>query len=197
VLDFAPDVVVATTYHRNRVMTEGHIRKLLVRDVAVPDAELQALLDGAGLTPFERGSLPVPFRGARTLLRSLGLKPRMPQAEVDGRVRGIADDVVSWSIRRLGAVTREHGIPAAVLGLNVVIDDAPTGFPAGDDFEAAGLPVIDLFDTFPRAQRPALRVAPWDDHPNRAGHQLIADRLYPELAAFLARSASATPTATP
>jgi D-alanyl-lipoteichoic acid acyltransferase DltB (MBOAT superfamily) len=199
VLDFAPDIVVATVYHRNRVMTEGHIRKLLARDVAVADAELLALLERAGLAPVERGSLPVPFRGARSLLRSLGVETRMPQAEVDGRVRSIADDVVSWSVRRLEAVTREHGIPTVVLGLNAVIDDTPPEIPAGRDFESAGLPVIDLFDTFPEAQRPALRVAPWDDHPNRAGHQMIADRLYPEFAAFLARTAGAgaTSTATP
>jgi hypothetical protein len=24
-------------------------------------------------------------------------------------------------------------------------------------------------------------VAPWDDHPNQAGHKLIAERLYPKL----------------
>lgn len=196
VLGFAPDIVVATVYHRNRVMTEGHIRKLLVRDVAVPDAELQALLNAAGLTPFERGTVPVPFRRARALLKSLGVPTRIPQAEVDGRLRAIADDLVSWSIRRLAAVTREHEIPVAVLGLNVVIDDAPPGVPAGEVFDAAGIPVIDLFDAFPDAQRPALRVAPWDDHPNRAGHELIADRLYPELTAFLARITSATPIAT-
>jgi hypothetical protein len=35
--------------------------------------------------------------------------------------------------------------------------------------------------------RESLRVAPWDDHPNLAGHRRIADNLYPALTAFLAR----------
>ena len=71
--------------------------------------------------------------------------------------------------------------------LNAVIDDAPPQIPHLRAIQAARLPVIDLFDVFPEAERPALRVAPWDDHPNAAGHRLIADRLYGQLLAFLTR----------
>jgi hypothetical protein len=44
---------------------------------------------------------------------------------------------------------------------------------------------MNLFDVYPASQRAALRVTPWDDHPNAAGHRLIADRLHRELTPYL------------
>jgi len=47
----------------------------------------------------------------------------------------------------------------------------------------------------PEAERPALRVAPWDDHPNAAGHRMIADLLYRDLVPLLNRLPSNAPEA--
>jgi len=62
-------------------------------------------------------------------------------------------------------------------------------------FAAAGIPLIDLFNVFPEAERPALRVAPWDDHPNATGHRMIADLLYRDLVPLLNRLPSNAPEA--
>jgi hypothetical protein len=108
----------------------------------------------------------------------------MPESEAAARVRWIANDVADWSLERFAEVTRSRGIVPVVLGLNTVVDDAPPNIPNRDSIETSGLTLLNLFDVFPEADRPTLRVAFWDDHPNAAGHRLIADRLYKELLTF-------------
>jgi D-alanyl-lipoteichoic acid acyltransferase DltB (MBOAT superfamily) len=182
---FQPDVVIVTQYHRTRTMTERYILKLLRKGVAVPPGEFHDLLTGAGLLPALDGNLPIPFESWRRAASALGLKPRMPADEAAARAHHVADEVNEWTIAQIAASARAHQVPLIALGLNVVIDDAPAEVPNHADFEQANVPLIDLFDAFPAGQRPALRVTPWDDHPNAAGHRLIADRLYPALVAEL------------
>jgi lysophospholipase L1-like esterase len=135
----------------------------------------------AGLLPHADGNLPIPFESWRAAARSLGLKPRMPGDEAAARAHRIAYAVNDQAIAGIAASARAHGTPVIALGLNVVIDDAPEEVPNAAAFASAGIPMLDMFDVFPEAERPALRVAPWDDHPNAAGHRLIAERLYREL----------------
>lgn len=185
VLDFSPDVVIATHYQRNRLMTERYLQKVVSGGVTLPYEPLRTLLADAGLADIPRGNVVVPFEPARRAARWFGIEARMPSGEASARIRRVADDVLSWSIRRFAEVTRSRGIAPVVLALNAVIDDVPEDIPNRQVIAAAGVPVIDLFDIFPEAERPSLRVAPWDDHPNAAGHRRIAERLYPELAALL------------
>ena len=185
VLDFSPDVVIVTHYQRNRNMTERFLQRIAWADVHVPYEPLRSLLTRAGLTDMDRGGTPVPFSAGRSIAKWAGIDPRMPAGEAAARARWIADDVIVWGFGRIAEVTQARGIVPLVLGLNAVIDDAPPQIPHLRAIQAARLPVIDLFDVFPEAERPALRVAPWDDHPNAAGHRLIADRLYGPLLAFL------------
>ena len=81
-----------------------------------------------------------------------------------------------------------------------MLDSAAEGVPNREAIDAAGLPIFDLFDVYPVAERASLRVAPWDNHPNKRGHELIADRLYEDLVRFLqsgdfaARDLESTPS---
>jgi len=186
VLDFKPDVVIVTHYHRNRYMTERYLQKIAWSNVHVPYEPLRGLLDRAGFVGMSPRGTPVPFAAGRAAARWIGIEPRMPEGEAAARARRIADDALAWGFQRIADVTRSRGIVAVVLGLNAVIDDVPAEFPNLAAIRQAGLPVIDLFDVFPEADRPALRAAPWDDHPNTAGHRLVADRLYGPLTAILA-----------
>jgi D-alanyl-lipoteichoic acid acyltransferase DltB (MBOAT superfamily) len=185
VLSFSPDVVIVTHYHRNRQMTERYLQRIAWQNVVVPYQPLRDLLDRAGFTDMDHGGTPVPFAPGRRVAKWFGVDPRMPEGEAAARARRIADDVLAWGFQEIANVTKSHGIVPVVLGLNAVIDDVPPQFPDIEAIHRAGLPVIDLFDVFPEADRPALRVAPWDDHPNIAGHKRIADRLSTELVAFL------------
>jgi aryl-alcohol dehydrogenase-like predicted oxidoreductase len=47
--------------------------------------------------------------------------------------------------------------------------------------ESAGFVIIDMADVYKGQDIAAIRLAEWDDHPNRRGHELIASRLYDEL----------------
>jgi D-alanyl-lipoteichoic acid acyltransferase DltB (MBOAT superfamily) len=184
VFEFSPDIVIVTHYRFGREQTEQYLLDLLWGSVAVPPA-LEALFERAGLTEVAPEGLPVPFSFARRLLRRIGLETRMPYGESEIRVRSISDDVIAWSFRRFTEVALSHGVVPMVLGLNAVVDDAPPGVPDSDVIRELGLPVFDLVEVFPRDELSAYRVAPWDDHPNAAGHRLIAARLYDQLAARL------------
>ncbi len=197
VLDFSPDIVIATHYQSNRSMTERYLLKLLSRGIPVPKEPLGALFASAGLADMD-GSVAVPFAAGRRLAKRLGLQPRMPSDEAEARIRRISESVVGGSLRRFAEVTRSRGMVPVVLGLNTVIDNVARDIPNRDVIEQTGLPVISLFDVFPEMDRPALRASLGDDHPNAAGHRLIADRLYRELTAFLEADAAgrALPNAT-
>ena len=185
VLDFSPDVVIVTHYHRNRNMTERYPPADRVGHVDVPYEPLRALLHRGGLDDMDSGGTPVPFVSGRAIAKRFGIQPRMPAGEAAARARRIADDVLDWGFQQIADDARSRGMVPLVLGLNAVIDDVPAEFPNIAAIRQAGLPVIDLFDVFPEADRPALRVAPWDDHPNVTGHRLIADRLYSQLSTIL------------
>ena len=191
VFEFSPDVVIATHYKDNADMTEGFLLKVSDQGLAVPVEELRAVFDRAGLLEAGGAGLPLPYAGLRRLAAGLGMPARMPYGEARSRARRVANDVLALSFRRFAELTRQHGAVPVVLGLNVVLDEAPDRLPLRDVIDAASLPVIDLFHVYDGAALDELRVAPWDDHPNAAGHRLIAGALDRELRSFLASGAVA------
>ena len=191
VFRFHPDVVIATHYEDNAEMTEGFLLKVADQRIAVADPVLKQQMADAGLLETGDRGLPIPFAWARSMAGAVGIPARMPFGEARSRARRITPSVLASSFTRFAEMTRARGIAPAVLALNVVIDDVPREIPLRDAIDRAQLPLFDLFDVFPEAQRPSLRVAPWDDHPNAEGHRLIADRLVPELRTFLASGALA------
>nr|WP_298721448.1 hypothetical protein [uncultured Steroidobacter sp.] len=180
VLQFAPDMVIVTHYHRGRTMTEAYLGKITWKQIPVSE-ELRAILARAGLDHVDRGSVPIPTEMGRALAGKLGLEPRMPQGEFEARVRRISDAVNDWALERIATVARENGAIPALLALNAVIDDAPADIPNIEAIRRAQYLVFDLFDVFPAQDRALLKVAPWDEHPNAMGHQVIADALYTQL----------------
>jgi hypothetical protein len=184
VFDFDPDLVLITQYEHGQTMTERYLLKVVGEDIPVEEG-LQALLERAGLGRADHSGLPVPFAPLRAAAEAVGLDVRMPWAEATGRVHRIAVEANGWAIGRISELARTRGAQPLVLALNAVIHDVPEEIPNLSEIRAAGLPLIDLFDVFPEAERAALRVAPWDDHPNPEGHRRIAERLYPALLPFV------------
>jgi hypothetical protein len=190
-LGLSPDIVIVTHYHRIRETTERYLQKVVWMDAAVPPGPLQTLLVRAGLNHIEKGRVPVPFAAARRLAGLAGVDTRMPSSESAARIRWIADDVIQAAFRRFAEVTSANHVQPLVLVLNAVIEDEPREVAHMDLIKALKLPVIDLTHIYSPSERVALRVAPWDEHPNSAGHRLIADRLYDRLVAFLESDAPA------
>lgn len=180
-LSFQPDIVIFTQYHRGRVMTDRYLQKIIWSGVEVSDPDLRALMHQAGLVDVDRGETPIPFQWARTVAQRFGVSARMPHGEADARVRSISENVNDWSVAKIARVARSHGADPVMLALNAVIEDTPRSIPNVAAAEEAQIPIMNLFDVFPSESRDSLRVAPWDEHPNAAGHRLIAERLYEEL----------------
>lgn len=185
VLDFSPDMIVATHYSDNLSMTNDFLKKIIWGDIPIPYPRLNELMERAGLANIDRGKIPVPYSLGRKLARWAGIDCRMPHGELVARISWIADDALEWSFRRFSEVTASQGIQPLVLGLDVVSDGAPADFPNRPLIAELGLPFIDLFGVFAGREPGSLRVAPWDDHPNIAGHRIVAERLYAELVGFL------------
>lgn len=154
---FDPDIIIATHYHRGRHMTERYLLKLAWGSIPLRHEQLRSLMSEAGLLNLDRGWLPVPYESGRGLAKRLGLEPRMPSSESAARARWIADDVVAWSFRRFADLAASHRVVPIVLGLNAVIDDAPTSVPDGDVLAELRLPLLDLFGIFPAATRAPAR----------------------------------------
>lgn len=194
VLQFAPDMVIVNHYHRGRAMTERYIGKIAWKDFPI-DKELRAILARGGIDQLEHGRVPVPTELGRAMARTVGLTTRMPQGEFETRVRRISNDVNDWALRRIANTVREAGAVPVVLLLNAVIDDAPEEVPNMEAIRASQFVVVDLFNVFSSQDRAALRVAPWDEHPNATGHRLIADAFYAQLIDKLPSAPSNTTTA--
>jgi hypothetical protein len=102
----------------------------------------------------------------------------MPWTEADRRLRVRADTIVDWTLRTIGRVARNHGAVPVFLALDVVVDSPAADEQALKSASSAGFLVFNLLDIWQGHDKPSLRIAPWDEHPNVAGNRLVADRLF-------------------
>ena len=153
---------------------------------------MRTLLIRAGVDQLDRGSVPIPTALQGASPRWLGLEPRMPFGEFSAVCIEFPTTSSTCRSRNSPRLPPRSGIRAIVLALDDVLDNGePEDVPNREAIEAAGLPIFDLFDVYPSSERASLRVAPWDNHPNKRGHELIADRLYAELVRTCSRAISA------
>ena len=150
----------------------------MARRVAVPYPDLEALARRLGVSALANPGFPVPFENVRALLGTVGIKTRMLGREAASRLRPGGDSLVRWTLERTAAVIREHGAVPVFMALNIVQDPSATGAQDLQDADAAGFLVFNLLELWQNRDKPALQIAEWDDHPNAAGHRLIADRLF-------------------
>lgn len=185
VFRFQPDLVISTVYRQANTMTEGYLLKLFSRGVEPADGDLSSLCASAGLENIDNGAIPIPFQPLRNLAKKMGVSARMPSAEIAGRIHRISDKVDDWAIQRIAELSRQHHAAALMVALDVVYDIPSTSVPNADAIQRSGMPLLNLLDVYADRDHTKLRVAPWDDHPNPAGHRLVADRLYKLLTPLL------------
>jgi hypothetical protein len=181
VLRFKPDVVLLTEspYFRDgigrflqRALWEGH---------PVPYPDLRDLLSKKGLYPLDTTGIPIPFAFLRAVSGAFGVDSRMSYSESRTRIQAASLDVGRWATRRMAAEIRASGAVPVLLAI------APAD-PLPRDPDAllrvgaeSGLLEFDLLHLYDGHDLGAIRVAPWDNHPNAAGHRMIADAIYAQL----------------
>ena len=132
----------------------------------------------SGRDRARRPGMPVPFdsraRSAPSASRPHALeRSRAPAAAATDRSR-------RWTLAEIADVCAAHGVRAGLPARSTTSatrapEAAPTRAAGASD---AGFLVFDLPDVYAGpATRRALRLAAWDDHPNAAGHSMIAERL--------------------
>lgn len=179
-LDFDPDVVMIINADRPRYSMENLLLKTIGHGIPVEYPRLREMLDDVGMDEVDMSGTPIPFDFLRRLAARAGIDTAMPWNEAKARLQGIGDPVVAWTLGRIARTSREaKAIPLMVV-LNAVRDPAqgePIYLSAAADH---GVELFDLRDVFEGQDYASLTVEPWDNHPNAAGHRLIADRLYEE-----------------
>jgi hypothetical protein len=175
---FQPDAVFITNAQGLKKRVTIHMVEAIVKRIAIPYPNLDALAHRLGVNALANPGFPVPFENVRAVLGAVGIKTRMLGREAASRLRPAADSLVQLTLERMAAVTREHGAVPVFVALNNVMDPLAGEVRVLQDADAAGFLVFNLLDLWQNRDKPALRIAEWDNHPNAAGHRLIADRLF-------------------
>ncbi len=141
-------------------------------------------------------SIPSPF--LRNLLRRAGIESDMRSREIERRLKPFASELLRWAYGRITETCRRHKITAYWIFLPLV--GSPHVKSAGPDAKdvvfklakQAGFRIIDLSNIWRGVDESKFKVAVWDAHPNAAGHERIANRMYEELSPILEASETAT-----
>ena len=120
------------------------------------------------------------------MVRDAGVEKGMVETEA---LRRLAPYDVEFARQMLGDIAKQiDRLHAQAIYVLIPIPAPRSGFASEREkrlllsaAEAAGLIVIDMADVFAGHDYRKLIVSPEDPHPNKAGHRLIASRLYAEL----------------
>lgn len=175
---FQPDTVFITNAQGLEGRVIWHMVQALAKQIAIPYADLEALSRRLGVNALARPGFPVPFENVRALLGTVGIKTRMLGREAASRLYPAVDNVVRLTLKHMGAVTREHGAVPVFVALNNVMDPSAGEMRAIRHASGAGFVVFNVLGLWQNRDKSALRITEWDEHPNAAGHRLIANRLF-------------------
>jgi hypothetical protein len=126
----------------------------------------------------------IPYEFLEDLIARAGVGTGQTQETVERTLGPFQEEILAWVYARLIALCEENGVEPVWIYLPAIeFPDAPEDRERFRDLAAAaGFTTIDLYDVFDGQDIPAITVAAWDLHPNEAGHRLIAEALYAELA---------------
>jgi hypothetical protein len=129
-----------------------------------------------------RGGIDIPFDFVRGIVEKLGLDSSDSDEQISALLAPHADEIQTWAEQQLIDEIRGAGAkPVCVLLPRV---RRRLGLEAAEERQSvtadAGCLSINLADVYDGYSKRDLEVAPWDNHPNALGHDLIAKRLYEE-----------------
>lgn len=158
-LEFKPHVLVYIATGREISRATWYLVEVIQKDVAIPFAPLREIASRAGIT--------------REMDETTAIK----------KIKPFGNEILSWTYRYIAERTRAAGaIPVLVflpqVREGIWQEETPDILRIAKE---SGFTLIDLADVYKSRDIAAIRLAEWDDHPNKYGHELIASRLYDEL----------------
>ena len=127
-----------------------------------------------------RKGVAIPYDFMRDAVTKAGVTSAMDETSAEKRLAPYRHEILSGIYGRIVAECRQHGIVPIYVFLPQVREGAweeetPEALRTA---EAAGFVMIDLSKIYQGQDLASVRVSESDDHPNRLGHQLVAERLY-------------------
>lgn len=127
-----------------------------------------------------REGRPIPYDFLREAAEKAGVERGMDETTAEKRLAPYRKQILSGIYGKLAADSRQRGIVPIYVFLPQVREgtwqeETPETLQIAD---AAGFVVIDLSRVYEGQELASIRVSEYDDHPNRLGHQLVAERLY-------------------
>jgi len=131
-----------------------------------------------------RKRVDIPYEGLRAIVESSGVKAEMDEPTALKHLEPHGQEILRWVYGYMVKQSRERGIRPIWIFLPQVRggswqEETPEAVRIAQE---AGFSVVNLADVYEGRDIDTIRLAAWDDHPNALGHQLVADRLYRELA---------------
>jgi hypothetical protein len=135
------------------------------------------------LVEVVRRKIEIPYEPLRDIVTRAGIDSSMDEATSLRRLEPLSIDILLATYRQIVEQTRAHGAVPVFVFLPQVREgswqeETPETLRLA---KSAGFVIIDMSDVYNGQDIATLRLAEWDDHPNRRGHELIASRLYDEL----------------
>lgn len=120
----------------------------------------------------------------RKLVAEAGVQPNDPRNWIERKLSPFGRQLTEWSYRQIASTCRENGIEPWLIYLPGVLQTSigEMDHTLATMAREAGFETVLLYDVYSGVQdRSTLMVAPWDAHPNAAGHRLVADSLHHSL----------------
>jgi D-alanyl-lipoteichoic acid acyltransferase DltB (MBOAT superfamily) len=114
----------------------------------------------------------------RDIVARAGVSPQSGEAYLKGRLSALGPEILSGLYREIVAECRARGATPVWIHLPLVVEHSP---PKGVDVAAmareAGFTILTMAGAYDGVAPESIWLAEWDQHPNAAGHRLLADKL--------------------
>lgn len=133
-----------------------------------------------------RASIEPPYDYLRELIKKTEIDGRMPEQAALRRLEPYGRELVTWGYTQVAERARDSGaVPIWFMHPSTSGNKGKNKQMGELQFAAqsAGYVILDVDDTYQNQATDAIVLAPWDYHPNKMGHALLADCLYEALGA--------------
>jgi D-alanyl-lipoteichoic acid acyltransferase DltB (MBOAT superfamily) len=124
--------------------------------------------------------IPVPYDHLNMILAKAAVPPKTPESIAARRLLPFRNEIFAWTAGKIVEQCRNRNIFPVFIFLPQV-EDGSWHEETSEILRIAresGFMVIDLSEVYKEYDRASIRIAEWDNHPNKKGHQIIAERLH-------------------